>query len=68
MGDPKVFWLVLTNILLGAAVVLLVIGLITGALCDLVLAWRRRRAAARNLDEEVRALWHTASDKRVGRR
>jgi hypothetical protein len=36
MSDPRTIWLVATNIALGAAVVLLILGVVTGTLCELI--------------------------------
>ena len=66
MHDPKAFWLILTNVLLGVAVLLLLLGIVTGVLCDLAASWRRRHKMIGHLDEEVRSLFHDHS-KPVGR-
>jgi hypothetical protein len=58
MHDPGVFWLVLLNVLLGVAVLLLVVLITGGVLCEFVGAWKKRRAAIRGLDEEMRDLMH----------
>src|ERR1035437_8459596 len=36
MSDSRTFWLVVTHIALGAALVVLILGVVTGVLCELV--------------------------------
>ncbi len=54
MPDPRVFWLTVTNIVLGLLVLLLVVGIATGVLCDLVARIRKRHAAVREMDGDMR--------------
>jgi hypothetical protein len=54
MHDPRTFWLTVTNIALGAALLLLILGLVTGVLCEFIAKLRRRHAAERELDREMR--------------
>jgi len=54
MDDPRTFWLIVTNIILGAAVLLAVIGVLTGTLCEFVARWRKRRNMDAELDRDVR--------------
>jgi hypothetical protein len=49
----SVFWLVVTNIVLGAVTLLLVVTVITGVLCEFTARIRKRRAAMRELDRDV---------------
>lgn len=58
MHDPRAFWLILTNILLGAAVLILILGVLTGVLCEAVAKWRRRRGVSAELDDDMRRLFH----------
>lgn len=52
------FWLILTNILLGLAVVVLVFGAVSGILCETIARLRRRRKLSSELDEDMRRLFH----------
>jgi hypothetical protein len=53
MDDPKTFWLTLTNIALGLAVALPVLGVATGILCEFVARLRRRHTIWNDLDKEL---------------
>ena len=53
MSDSKTFWLVLTNIALGVVLVLLVLTLSTGMLCELISKLRKRHAASAELDRDM---------------
>ena len=57
MSDPRTFWLVVTNIVLGLAVLMLVAGLAAGTICDLLARRRRGRAAMRDLDRDTKDLF-----------
>ena len=57
MSDPRVFWLVLTNVVLGAAVVVVILGIATGVLCELVAKVKRRHAAWAELDRDMQRLF-----------
>jgi len=58
MNDPKTFWLTVTNVLLGLAVVVLILGVVTGVLCDFVTTLRRRRSMVNEMDREIWRLFH----------
>ena len=58
MGDPRTFWLTVTNLVLGAAVILLILVVATGILCEAVANWRKRHALWREMDKEMRHLFH----------
>ena len=51
MHDTKTFWLTVTNIVLGLALMLLLLGLATGILCDYISVIRKRRALYREIDD-----------------
>ena len=57
MSDPKTFWLVVTNIALGAALVVLILGVVTGVLCELVVKLKKRHAAGAELDRDMRRMF-----------
>ena len=64
MHDPQTFWLTVTNVILGLAVALIVIGVVTGALCDAVLNWKKRRGLSTELDRDMQHLFgYTRSRK-----
>ena len=50
MDDPRTFWLTVTNIVLGLAVVLLILGIVTGVLCEFIATLRRRHAMLGEID------------------
>lgn len=52
----QTFWLTVTNIVLGLAVVLLTLGVCCGVLCEFVGRIKRRREMRRELDRELRQL------------
>jgi uncharacterized membrane protein len=58
MSDPKTFWLTVTNIILGVLVLLLLWGIVAGTICDLVARFRKRRAAMREMDREMKDYFH----------
>lgn len=58
MHDPRTFWLIVTNIVLGLAVVGLVLGVMTGIVCELVAKWRQRHTMSDELDEDMRRMFH----------
>lgn len=58
MHDPKTFWLTVTNIALGLAVVLLVLGVVTGILCEFVARLRKQHAVSDQLDDDMRRMFH----------
>jgi len=62
MHDPRTYWLVVSNIVLGIAVLLVVLTVITSVLCELVAKWRRRREI-RNLDREMGHLFRYTVSK-----
>ena len=57
MSDSRTFWLVVTNIALGIAVVVLILGVLTGALCEYVLKLKRRHAAWAELDRDMQRMF-----------
>jgi hypothetical protein len=57
MSDPRTFWLVVTNIVLGAAVVLIILGLATGVLGELVVKLRKRHSAWAELDRDMQRMF-----------
>jgi hypothetical protein len=61
MNDPTTFWLTVTNVILGLAVLLLILGIATGVLCDFVANLRRRHSLMDGMDKE---LWQLMHDKR----
>jgi len=54
MDDPRTFWLIVTNVILGLAVVLAVLGVVTGTLCELVARRKKRRDVDAELDRDMR--------------
>lgn len=64
MRDPRAFWLILTNILLGAAVLVLILGVLTGVLCEAVAKWRKRHAISAELDRDIERLFHARDRER----
>ena len=56
MSDPRTIWLVATNIALGAVVVLLILGVVTGTLCELIVKLKRRHAAWAELDRDMQRM------------
>lgn len=58
MHDPRAFWLILCNILLGAAVLILILAVLTGVLGDAVARWRSHRAVSAELDRDIGRLFH----------
>ena len=57
MSDPRTFWLVVTNITLGALVVLLILAVVTGALCELISKLKKRHAAWDELDRDMQHMF-----------
>jgi hypothetical protein len=57
MSDPRTFWLVVTNIALGVAVVVLILGVVTGVLCELVVKLRKRHTAWSELDRDMQRMF-----------
>ena len=53
MSDPRALWLIVTNVVLGAAVVVVILGIATGALCELVTKLKKRHAAWAELDRDM---------------
>jgi len=58
MHDPRTFWLTVTNIALGVALVLLILGILTGSVCDLVARLKRRRTLGNDIDREMHRMFH----------
>ena len=59
MSDPRTFWLTITNIVLGIAVILAIVGVVTGVLCSKVAEWKKRRSVDSELDSDMHELFHT---------
>ncbi len=57
MHDPRTFWLIVTNIALGLALVLMILGVLTGIACNFVSNLRKRSASLKELDREMRRLF-----------
>lgn len=57
MSDSRTFWLVVTNIALGVAVVVLILGVVTGALCENLLKLKRRHTALAELDRDMQRMF-----------
>ena len=57
MHDPRIFWLTVTNIVLGVAVIVILAGVVTGVLCDVVARVRKRRKLSHELDEDMRRMF-----------
>jgi multisubunit Na+/H+ antiporter MnhC subunit len=58
MSDPRTFWLIVTNIVLGLAVVVLVLGVLTGVVCEFAARLSRRHTMSDELDEDMRRMFH----------
>jgi hypothetical protein len=63
-SDPRTFWLTLTNIILGVLVLLAVLGVVTGVLCDLVDKLKRRHTIMHEIDDDMRRLFHGTRGRR----
>lgn len=57
MPGPNTFWLVLTNILLGALVVLCVMAVVVVFACAVVSRFCARRASDAELDRDMREMF-----------
>lgn len=57
MSDPKTFWLVVTNIALGLALLVLILGIACGALCDFLAKLKQRRVMMAELDRDLHHLF-----------
>jgi hypothetical protein len=57
MSDPRTFWLVVTNVVLGAAVMIFILGVLTGALCEFVVKLKKRHAAWAELDRDMKRMF-----------
>jgi hypothetical protein len=57
MRDPRTFWLTVTNIVLGLAVVLAIAGVLTGTLCDMVANWKKRCRLDSEMDRDMQHLF-----------
>lgn len=60
MNDSRTGRLVVTNLLLGLAVLLLLIAILARVVWDLLLKLRKRRAIDAELDADMRHLFHGA--------
>jgi uncharacterized membrane protein len=56
-NDPRTFWLVVTNVLLGLIALVAVLGVVTGVLCELWTRRRRRRAMMNEIERDARNLF-----------
>ncbi len=63
VSEPNTFWLVVTNIALGAIVLVLVLGVATGVICEFVQRFRNRRSALRELDRDIQQMFHPGAPK-----
>ena len=54
MNDPRTFWLVVTNVALAVVLVLLIVAVLTGVLCETVSKRRRRHAMQAEIDRDMR--------------
>ncbi len=63
MNDPNTFWLTVTNIALAAIVLVLVVGVMTGVVCEYVARVRGRHATYREIDREMRDMIRGAAPK-----
>lgn len=57
MPDPRTFWLTVTNLVLGLVVILLLIGVATGVLCEFVSRFRKRRSADEELERDMHEMF-----------
>ena len=57
MARPDTFWLTLTNIVLGALVVLCVLIMVLGTLCETLEELRRRRSYGDELDHDMQEMF-----------
>jgi uncharacterized membrane-anchored protein YhcB (DUF1043 family) len=64
MHDPRTFWLTVTNIALGVAVVVLVVGIATGTLCEIVAKWRKRSSLDAELDRNMHRLFDASRGRK----
>jgi len=58
MHDPRTFWLTVTNIALGVALVLLILGILTGSVCDLVARLKARHTLENEIGREFLRMFH----------
>lgn len=64
MADSKTFWLTVTNIALGLALIVLILGVLTGVVCEYVGKVRRRHALRRELERDVQRFLDDAWSRR----
>lgn len=57
MHDPKTFWLTVTNIILGVAVVGVLLAVATGVLCEFIAKIKKRHSIGAELDRDMRAFF-----------
>ena len=60
MHDPRTLLLTITNIALGLAAVLLVLGVVAAVLCEFVARLRRRHTLEHQMDRELQHLFHNS--------
>ncbi len=64
MSDPRTFWLTVTNLVLGALLLLLILGIFTGFVCDFGAQLKARHAHLTEIDRDMRRLFHEARPPR----
>jgi len=58
MHDPRTFWLVLTNVALGAALVVLIGIAAGGILCEFISRLRKRNHWRKQIDRDIQRWFH----------
>ena len=57
MGDPKTFWLTVTNIALGAFVVICFLVVVAGLICEALRGPRKRRSDRAEVDHDMHEMF-----------
>jgi hypothetical protein len=57
MHETRTLWLIVTNAVLGLLVILAIVGIATGVLCDTVARIRQRRRDAAEMDRDLRQIF-----------
>jgi hypothetical protein len=57
MPETRTVWLIVTNAVLGLLVILAIVGIATGVLCETVARIRKRRRAAAEMDRDLREIF-----------
>ena len=65
MHDPRTFWLTVTNIALGTTLLLLILGVATGVLCEYLARLKKQRDACKEIDRELPGLFHNSGGRRM---